>query len=299
MIKFPSKDKNLMVEQGKLLDDTNREFIRSILPGNGKKVESTRHAIISGPQGVGKTYGTIDEANKRNVKFVMIKPGMTDAELIIKLAYNVYNLKEDEELVLIADDADDVIFSDYKTLNRWKIALADCQPELGIIPTYNHAVSMTNTVAGLRKAGRDTLADALEFFMEEDSVGVTIPFDRVRMIILCNLDIDDPKSFGSKKMWSAASPVIDRMRSDRISANKEKQWGWLAYVLGETQPFEDYPLEDDVKREMLNWVWSNWPRLRSTSYRTIEKLAEDVINYPDDYETRWEKQCKKMKEDAK
>ena len=93
MIKFPSKDKNLMVEQGKLLDDTNREFIRSILPGNGKKVESTRHAIISGPQGVGKTYGTIDEANKRNVKFVMIKPGMTDAELkytMIGLGYNYY-----------------------------------------------------------------------------------------------------------------------------------------------------------------------------------------------------------------
>lgn len=280
-----------MVEQGKLLDEGNRDFIRGALPNNGKLVEASRHTVISGPPGVGKTFGTIEEVKALGVKYTTIAPGMTDAAMAIKLAYNVAHLDDDEELVLIMDDADDVIFSDYKTLNRWKIALADAEPELGTIPTYNHPVSMTNTIATLRKNDKDDLADALEKFQEPDSVGLTIPFDRVRVIILCNLDLEDPKSFNSKKMWSAVEPTVDRMNYDRITADKEKQWGWLAYTLGRTQPFKEFELDEDVKRDLLNWMYSNWDNLRSTSYRTVQKLAADVINHPDDYESRWEKLC--------
>lgn len=299
MIKFKSKELNLLVEAGKFVDETSREFIKGALGLKKKKVEAKRHTILSGPPGVGKTYGTQDECNKGNVNYIKIDPGTSDINLIVKLACAVHSLKKNEELVVLLDDADDVVFNSYETLNKWKIAMADTDYEQGIIPTYNHSVSMTNTIIALEKqvaAGeteKKKVIDALKAFMPNDSLGVTIPTDRVRFIVLCNLDLEDPKAFGrSVKLKSAVEPVRDRMTYKRINVNWEKQWGWTAYVLGETQPFDKFKLSMEQKTELMQWMYSNWSSLRSTSYRTVRVLAAAIINEPDTYLDEWQQELK-------
>lgn len=297
MLKFNSKEQNLLIQAGKIIDESSREFIRGALGLKKKKVEATRHTILSGPPGVGKTYGTQEECVKGKIKYIKIEPGMTDIALTIKLACAVYSLRSTEELVVILDDADDVVFSDYQTLNKWKIAMADTDYDQGLIPTYNHPVSMTNTLTSLQKQAendpsRQGIVDALKSFMSPDSVGVSIPTDRVRFIVLCNLDLEDPKSFRSAKLRSAVLPVLDRMKYKRINVDWEKQWGWTAYVLGETQPFDEHELTKQQKIELMNWMYSNWEKLRSTSYRTVRRLAEAMINDPDDYIDQWKQEMK-------
>jgi hypothetical protein len=294
MIKFKSKELNLLVESGKFVDENSRDFIKGALGLRKKKVEATRHTILSGPPGVGKTYGTQDECNKGNVKYITIEPGSTDINIAIRLACGVYSLKKNEELVVLLDDADDLVFSDYETLNRWKIAMADVNYEQGIIPTYNHMSSMTNTLLTLQKdPSKKDVVKAINAFIPKDSLGLSIPTDKVRFIVLCNLDLEDPKAFGrSGKIKSAIPAVLDRMLYKRINVNWEKQWGWAAYVLGETQPFDKYKLSIEQKVELMQWMYSNWDKLRSTSYRTVRKLAAAMINDSESYLDEWNNELK-------
>jgi hypothetical protein len=127
--------------------------------------------------------------------------------------------------------------------------------------------------------------------MPSDGVGVSIPMDRVRFIVLCNLDLEDPTAFRGK-LKSAIGPVLDRVKYKRINVDWEKQWGWTAYVLGETQPFDEHTLTNEQKVELLNWMKLSWPNLRSTSYRTVRRLAEAMINDPDNYIDQWQQELK-------
>lgn len=57
MLDFGSKKLKLLVAKGEIEDNHARDYLRNSLGLVDKKVESTRHSILSGPPGVGKTYG--------------------------------------------------------------------------------------------------------------------------------------------------------------------------------------------------------------------------------------------------
>ena len=289
---FASAIKTSLVQRGFIEDQNLRKFVRNAIGINKKKVEATRHTILSGPPGVGKTYSTMDECEQNSVKKLLIPPGTTDAVLVTMLAHAVYKLAPTETLVVILDDADDVVFGSYETLNKWKVAMGDINADIGQIPYYAHNVTMTKTIETLQRIGKREIADALESFQDSGSVGVTIPMDQVRFVILCNLDLEDPKTFNRGKLKGAVAAIMDRFNYSRIDLDWEKQWGWLAHVLSNSQPFPDYPLTQDQKKELLDWMYSNWSGLRSTSYRMVRKLAEAIINEPTTYQDAWNAQLK-------
>jgi hypothetical protein len=306
-LQFKDPDKHTSMIKGADIDQDMREDLRDAFGIAKKLVEANRNTIISGPPGVGKSYGALDELKKAGKKFIQILPGMSPIQIVCKLAYAVYSLKPGEEVVVLMDDADDVVFSEYGELNKWKLAMAPVDYALGSIPHYHYTKSIMATIQSLEKQKRNDLAEALRSFMKPDELGISIPTDRVRFVILCNLDLEDPKAFSSKKMWNAIEPVVDRNNYIRKEYNAEDQWGWLAHVLGTTQPFPAqintagqqepaYPLTNAQKIELLNWMKPRWEQLRTSSYRTVRKLAEHMINYPDRYEGKWKTQLKTKKD---
>lgn len=288
MIKFNSNTQNILVERGKIADNDSRNFIRGSLNLTNKKVEATKHSILSGPPGVGKSHGTMDECNKGGVNYLIIAPGSTDIEITVGLATKIHSLKDNEELVVILDDADDVVFGDYERMNKWKMAMAAPNYDTGVIPYFNHPVSIHNTITQAEKAGRTNVVEALKAYQAPGSLGVAIPTDRVRFVVLCNKDLEDPKVFGRRaSMKDSLDAIMDRFEYKRLSMPWDIQWGWLAYTLSNSQPFEEYPLDDDSKKRLLSWMYDNWGNLRSTSYRMVRKLAASMINSPDNYEDEW------------
>lgn len=276
---YSTGQKNYIAE-GANQDLMLRNHINQMLGIGHVGAESKRHTIISGPPGIGKSYSTMSAIRTSNVNFIQFGAGDTDSNIALKLAYGVHNLKPGEELVTLWDDADDVIFRDYQTANKFKFALAKDEP------FFSQGVNMTNQRAAYEKNNRQDLVDAIDAFTVPGSPGIQIPMDRVRFFIICNRNLDNRKEFSSR-IYGAVEAIQDRVKYKRLEFDWKVCWGWLAYILNNSQPFDKFPLTDEQKFRITDWMWARWDQMRNPSYRTVEEMAEYIVNYPNDYLDIW------------
>jgi hypothetical protein len=283
--KYSQTQRNYIAE-GANQDSLLAKRISKAIGANKRSVEAKRHTVISGAPGIGKSYSTVREIKNSGVPHVYIGAGATDASIMVKLAYNVYKhcILGGNELVLLLDDADDVVFGNKTTMNSWKIAMAKDEP------MYNRDVDLSGQINRLAKQGKDEIVTALEYFQEEGEVGISIPMDRVRIIILCNKNYRDPKAVHQSKQDDVAA-LVDRVRYDHLEFEWKVSWGWLAHILQSSQPFKDQgvELDDEQKTVICGWMWDKWENMHNTSYRTIEEMAEALIDEPDSFEDEWER----------
>lgn len=283
-MKTYSQTQRNYIAEGANQDNILRRWARKSLGLEESRVTSKRHCALSGPPGVGKTFSIMEEIRNSGAKHIVIGPGSTVAAISAKLAYGVHTLKEDEELIVLKDDADDVVFADKTTMNQWKLAYAKYDP------VYTRDVDLTSTISKYEKMGRHDLIAAIQAFQEPGEIGIHIPLDRVRFIIICNSDLEDLKSFHPSKRPHVEA-VLDRLKYRKLDFEWKVNWGWLAYILQNSQPFADVGIEldDEQKARICSWLWDKWENMRNPSYRTIEEMAEYMIEEPDSYEDEWEK----------
>jgi SpoVK/Ycf46/Vps4 family AAA+-type ATPase len=271
------------IREGQNQDQQLRTHIRNMLGIGNAKVQSKKHTIISGPPGIGKSYSTMEEIRKSNVNYIQFGAGATDSAMAIELAYNVNKILHDskKELVVLLDDADDILFRDYETANKFKFAMAKDEP------FYAQDVNLIGKRAQYEKAGRMDLVEAIDAFTVDGKVGLHIPTDQVRFYIVCNKNCENKKEF-PRSVWTAAEAIVDRTKYRRLDFEWRVSWGWLAYVLMNYQPFHNYPLSKKQKEKLADWMWDHWERMRNQSMRTVEEMAEYMINDPANYEDIWE-----------
>ena len=277
---YTQTQKNYILE-GQNQDNLLRDHIRKMVGPKKSKVMAKRHTIISGPPGVGKSYSTMEEIRSTGANYIQFGAGTTDSAMALELAYSVMNLGPKDELIVLMDDADDVIFRDYQTANKFKFAMAKDEP------FYAQAVNFVNQRAQYEKAGRTDLVSAIDAFTVPGSVGIHIPMNQVRFFVICNRNCEDPKQFRGR-MWSAAEAIVDRVKYKRLDFEWKVSWGWLAHILDKSQPFDDNHLTKQQKYEICQWMWMNWERMRNQSYRTVEEMAEYMIDDPKNYQDVWE-----------
>jgi hypothetical protein len=219
------------------------------------KTGDVRAMIVSGPPGVGKSYGVeavLQKADlfntlaERKPKFEVVKGAMSSIGLYAKL----YEFSG-EGNVVVFDDCDDILMEE-QSLNTLKGALDSSERRF---------ISWNTDSRILRSEG---IPDRFEF--KGAAIFITnIKFEHVR----------------SKKLRGHLDALESRCHyiDLQMDTNREKLLR-IKQVVNENQMLARYEFEDCVKDELIAYVDQHQDKLRELSLRMVLKLADLRKKFP-------------------
>jgi hypothetical protein len=221
------------------------------------KKGAVRAMIVSGPPGVGKSHG-VEEVLERydtlehlggSSKYTIVKGAMSPIGLYCKL----FNYA-DKDNVIVFDDCD-AIFEEPLALNILKAALDSKK---------KRTIHWNTDSFKLRNEG---VPDSFEF--------------KGSAIFITNLDFHDVKS---KKIRSHLEALESRCHYMDLTIHSERdKMLRIAQVIKDGM-LDSYKVSDEVKEEIIDFVDMNKKRLRELSLRTVLKVADLAVAFPE----RWE-----------
>ena len=214
-----------------------------------------RAMIVSGPPGVGKSYGvetvldrygTVSTLGNTAPKYEVCKGAMSPIGLYCKL----YKLAAKDN-VIVFDDCDSILLDDL-SLNILKAALDSKKTRRICWNTDSHM---------LRREG---VPDSFEFAGSVIFI-TNIKFDNVRSKKLR----DHLEALESRCHY--IDLTIDTLREKLLRIQQIVKDGML----------NNYALPEETRLEVVQYIWDNKRRLREISLRTVLKIADLAKAFPD------------------
>ena len=221
------------------------------------KKGDVRAMIVSGPPGVGKSHG-VEEVLERyktletlggTKKFEVIKGAMSPIGLYCKLYKN-----SEKGNVVVFDDCDS-IFNDELSLNILKAALDSKK---------TRKIHWNTDSFKLRNEG---VPDQFNF--EASAIFITnLKFDKVKGKLREHLEALESRCH-------YMDLTIDTDREKMLRIRQVIQDGML----------NTYKLSDEIKEDIIDFVDINKNRLRELSLRTVLKVADLAVAFPNTWES--------------
>ena len=221
------------------------------------KEGTVRAMIVTGPPGVGKSFGVeevlskddlFDTIGNRKPKYEIVKGAMSAVGLYSKL----YKYSEKGNVVVF-DDCDSVLLDDL-SLNILKAALDS---------GTKRTISWNTDSRVLRTEG---VPDRFEF--KAGAIFITnIKFENVR----------------SKKLQDHLAALESRCHYIDLQMDTEREKVLRIKQITQDGMLDSYEFEDCVKDEILDFIHVNKNRLRELSLRTVLKCADLRKSFP----TNW------------
>ena len=222
------------------------------------KKGTVRAMIVSGPPGVGKSFGVEKVLGKHDLiatlgekapRYEVVKGAMSAIGLYCKL----YNYA-DKDNVLVFDDCDSVLLDDL-SLNILKAALDSKK---------SRRIHWNTDSFKLRNEG---VPDSFEF--------------KGSAIFITNIKFDNVKS---KKMRDHLEALESRCHYIDLTIDTEREKMLRIKQITGDGMLDEYALGEGVVDDIVDFVDINKKRLRELSLRTVLKVADLAKAFPD----RWE-----------
>tara|TARA_B100001996_G_scaffold359780_1_gene325317 strand:+ start:1034 stop:1987 length:954 start_codon:yes stop_codon:yes gene_type:complete len=214
-----------------------------------------RAMIVSGPPGVGKSYGVETVLEKYNTlttlgnmppKYEVVKGAMSPIGLYCKL----YNFSSRDN-VLVFDDCDSILLDDL-SLNILKAALDSKKVRKICWNTDSHM---------LRREG---VPDQFEFAGS--------------VIFITNIKFDNVKS---KKLRDHLEALESRCHYIDLTIDTLREKLLRIQQIVKDGMLNSYALDDATKQQVVQYIWDHKRRLREVSLRTVLKIADLAKAFPD------------------
>ena len=222
------------------------------------KKGTVRAMIVSGPPGVGKSFGVEKVLGKHDLiatlgekapRYEVVKGAMSAIGLYCKL----YNFA-DKDNVLVFDDCDSVLLDDL-SLNILKAALDSKK---------TRRIHWNTDSFKLRNEG---VPDSFEF--------------KGSAIFITNIKFDNVKS---KKLRDHLEALESRCHYIDLTIDTEREKMLRIKQITSDGMLADYALPEGVEDDIVDFIDINKKRLRELSLRTVLKVADLAKAFPD----RWE-----------
>lgn len=251
---------------------------------NNNENDKYPHLYIYSPPGLGKTFEIKRFLTSHDVNFYEVTGNVSMFAFGIQLAVINYLNPEREPVIVFVDDTD-VLFANESSCNIMKNVLSGSK-------TFSYEKSLASQQSSMT----DLQKDAVKHFNEEGKFGFTVPTDNMTFVFASNfrLPIDDEvrvareKSQGRSVLIAHKNAIRSRCKVGDFDISGAEQWGWIADVALNTQCLDHLNISNSSKKEIMNFLWSNWSRLTERSIRLIEKMAITMNDFPDSYEEVWE-----------
>jgi hypothetical protein len=237
-------------ERFNILDDMTRAV----------KKGAVRAMIVSGPPGVGKSFGVEKVLGKHDLmanvagdeklkKYEVVKGAMSALGLYSKL-YQYSGSKN----ILVFDDCDSVLLDDL-SLNILKAALDSGNKRMIHWNTESHMLH------------REGIPSSFEF--------------KGGAIFITNIKFENVKS---KKLRDHLEALESRCHYLDLTIDTEREKVLRIKQIVEDGMLDKYDMPDEHKAQVLEFIETNKKKLRELSLRMVLKIADLRVSFPD----RWQ-----------
>lgn len=285
MIQLSSQQKEAIRKGAMKRQGLIREAKKAANRAAGKAVrEEYLDTILAGTTGIGKTFNIEKAIEELGVPSITLKGNKSMFAFGGDLMLLHSRMPKGTKMALIIDDCDS-FFENKENINILKGMTGKAGTRQF---QYNKKIN--------EHSFTEAQLSVMEQYQVEGMHGFTVPTDDFIFIFTTNFNLpfeSDAKEALDRGVSAKANRLQDlaairgRFNVKDYQLDFETNWGWIAEVALNDNglPMLESELQIII---LLDWMWNNWHNMTETNIRTIEKMAYEMVDYPDEYRDNWE-----------